>query len=861
MARYSVTVAQVVTAPQLLGKVLERFKIDPKCEIPPRSREAIASTILTAVRHALRSGDTANDLASRAEALATDIRDLVPTLHVHAKKAAKLKEHQEPSDAEARAHRFVAWSTGGRRYDERTRVDWPCPEVMLPLVPYSSQLNAKSHLGLLYRLSLIAGIPDAPARFPSADRLVEAVFDVDAPTRGRGPASPEDRTAAKKRVFTALSYYRAARNAMLEDTPQADRDAMRSRYAAAPRFPVGRATHVGVHAEVHAALHDVGLIPEEMAPFDILRAIAPALTEDFEAWRDSAGHEQSRSFIEQCEASLIRIGGWAVKARLLDRFRAAEGLDDLFVQQIETTERAKLNPRQLREARRHGQDVSLLTTTRVSLLEAMVESVAADSLERSTVAADEVPPRPDGKPYLIYSLYATACKIWSMAEALYAATAHGSHEEAQRWAMASANWSHLLKEFKERKLKGEHIAYAKNKEKLIRLVTLPPLLCVAFPMRQRELRRMRLRWQEAVAAAREAGHDPDVHPGIRAAREAYFSRALQHCMLAVSLDDGMRRQQYQHGRLGAGKNFHPLWIRRAGREHGAIEGLRGLETNWTGDKTDPAHFKVRERDDKLATRMGRDARPGVVPMDILWDIISEWRPRELVRAGLVTSLEGYDLEADMRDGRWALFVSGDRTLRIDRENSRTDVSDKVGRELHYLTTTFLRPPIDGEAQIPAWNDLTDEWRSLWAQHVTRLLNTSYHGGVRGGDDWGTAVYLSQDTEQTLRDEYSVVDHAIRDKLGLDRTHWEHPNAYDTWMDRLLKGREVFDPLEDPALPLPPHVRAQLDSERAAARRRRVVPGSTVRIRQRRLTQLPPSNAPNAKSVDRSKLRPSTQRRG
>ena len=31
---------------------------------------------------------------------------------------------------------------------------------------------------------------------------------------------------------------------------------------------------------------------------------------------------------------------------------------------------------------------------------------------------------------------------------------------------------------------------------------------------------------------------------------------------------------------------------------------------------------------------------------------------------------------------------------------------------------------------------------------------------------------------------SVVNSAIRDKLGLDVTNWEHPNAYDVWMDRI-----------------------------------------------------------------------------
>lgn len=235
-------------------------------------------------------------------------------------------------------------------------------------------------------------------------------------------------------------------------------------------------------------------------------------------------------------------------------------------------------------------------------------------------------------------------------------------------------------------------------------------------------------------------------------------------------------------------------------------------------------------------------------MDLLWDFISVWRPKLLVKAGRIPSLATYDLEADMRKGRWALFPS-DAAVVTRPEDSRTDMSELAGRELHYLVRTFLRPAVGGVPKVPEWNALEKNWNGLWAQHVTRMLNASYHGGVR--NDWKAAMYLTKDNEQTLKDEYNVVNEEIEEKLGLDVTNWEHPGAYDVWMDRLTKGREVFDPLEDPALPLPDHVRAQLDQERVASRRLRA---PAVRIRKAPPGQALPANAPNAAAVRNPRIR-------
>ena len=840
MARFSRTVEHVLSRPLLLGQELQRFLDDPKCEVPAASREGIASTIRTAVRHALRTGDSPAELGSRKAADSYDIRDLVPTLHVHARAAGLMKDHRAAGDAEGRAHRFVEWLTGGRRFDERFRVDWSCPEVMLPLVPHVTRVCAKSSLALLHRLSVLSGVQDVPRRWPSYESLVEKVLQVQAPRRRGTNDNRDEEAAARARIHDALSTYRTSRVRMLAAAPNdAERAALEDKYAIAPRAACGRAVHIGSHEEVREILRSEGYVPDGMSAFDSLRALNPALAEDLEMWRAGPGSEQSTSFQEQCALVLVRAGGWVVKAGYLAEFRALRGMDDLFAVQVETEQRVKLNPRQIREARRRGENPEQMTIARISLLEAGVEAVALDSLKRSSVAAEEVPLRADGKPYLIYGLYAVCVKLWTMASALYAKTAGQSPEDAQRWALASANWTRLITELKERALPAEYQANAKDKKKLIRLVTLPQLVCVAFPLRRRELRALRARWQRAVVDATEKKHNPAEHPAVRAAEKDYFSEVQRHLMLAMTLDDGLRRKQYQHGRLGFNQNFSPVFARGGGRPAGAIEGLSGVNTNWFGDINDSAGLKIRVRDDRPDSRTGRDVRPGLVDMDLLWDFISVWRPKLLVAAGRVPSLTMYDLEADMREGRWALFPS-DAPVVVRPENSRTDVSELVGRELHYLVRTFLRRPVSGVPQVPEWDALEKTWKGLWAQHVTRLLNTSYHGGVR--NDWKAAMYLTKDNEQTLRDEYNVVNEEIEEKLGLDVTNWEHPGAYDAWMDRLTKGRQVFDPLEDPALPLPDHVRAQLDQERVASRR---LGAPAVRISKARPGQALPANAPNA----------------
>jgi len=186
----------------------------------------------------------------------------------------------------------------------------------------------------------------------------------------------------------------------------------------------------------------------------------------------------------------------------------------------------------------------------------------------------------------------------------------------------------------------------------------------------------------------------------------------------------------------------------------------------------------------------------------------------------------------MIDGKWALFPSPEASAEKPWQ-PRTDLSEEVGRELHHIAKTWLRPDA-----IPAWEDRGEEWRALWAIHILRLLTSAYWGGARR--DWDTACLLTMDSELTLRLDYNAIDRGLRDRVGLDRTHWEHLNAFDPWMDRLYWESEEFDPLADPNLPLPPHLRELIHSRwgESVQRRRKYRP----RVRAARPGQKPPARS-------------------
>lgn len=752
-------------------------------EVADSSKPALKSAALDSVRYAMRSE---NDLPSKQDALDTDIRPLLAVMPAAARVAAEAKNHRSPGDHEGRARRFVEALTGGRSVD-RSKLRFPCPPAWQPLVDaIPDRKNANGEMSFLHRCCMVAGIQDSPATMPSYDQIVDAARHING------------EVGVRRATKASMPQYRTARHRLVEDVTDDEERAERERmFAPLPTAASGRTCHLGVEPEAAEMLKIEGYNAEAMTPDEMFRALAPGLAADYDYWASGPGAQRSASFREQCYATLMRVAGWVIRAGHGGRLQNMQ-LPDFFLIDVPVDGELALNPRL---AQRLGSDGGSAT---VSLLEHAADSEAGASLRRSTVTDAEIAGTDkNGRPWYTEAMHANCSRIWSMTAAVYRKMGTRGGEPSREWGLVQSRWGSLQKQLaEERKLPTRHRIHAKNKLKMVQTITLPQLVCVGMPLRRREIRAMRKGWLAAVQQAEEAGHtDPHAHPEVAEVEEQYFDAVLRFTVLSLAIDDGLRLKQYTRGRLGTSStsNFRPeLDFDAAGNACG----VAALATHWIGDKRDPAHLKITDKNKAMARRDRRRVRRGLVDHIGLWDLIRHWRPQQLVANGSFADLASYGLPTDLREGRYALFPSPQDVCRD--EKSRTDVSEIFGKELHYIVKKWLRP------DLPELEAMGPDWRALWAIHISRLLIGSYWGGAR--DDWKTASYLTMDTEATLRGEYSLVDEGLRDRLGLDETNWEHLNAYDRWMDRLFWQQEEFDPLEDPDLPLPPHLKGAIPEE-------------------------------------------------
>lgn len=772
-------------------------------DVPESSKPALKSTALDAVRYATRSGD---ELPTKAVALATDLRPLLAVLPAAARVAAKAKNHRSPGDHEGRARRFVELLTGGRAVD-RSKLRFPCPPAWQPLVDaIHDRKNANGEMSFIHRCCMVAGFPQAPATMPSYAELVAAAAEING------------EKGVRRITKSSMPQYRTARKRLIDAAAkEEERAALSQQFGPLPTAINPRTSHLGAEPEAIALLQEEGLDAAEMTPEGMFREIAPGLAADYDYWIEGPGCQQSDHFRMQCQRTLLRTAGWVIRAGYGAELREMELLD-LYLTDVKVDDPVTLNPRLARRLGRKADRVSAA----VSLLEFAAEAEAEASLERSTVTDAAVAgTAPDGRPWFTEAMHGDCSRLWTMTSDIYRDLGAQGGEPGRQWALVESRWGRLQKQLSTRKIPAQHRLHAKNKLKMVQTVTLPQLVCVGLPLRRREIRELRAEWLATADLATKAGHaDPYAHPEVRAAERFYFDAALSFTILCLAIDDGLRRKQYTRGRLGHEANFR---IALEYGEEGEPAGIWSVTTHWTGDRRDPAHLKIRERNNQVTRRDGRLVRRGFVDHVVLWDLIRHWRPRQLASNGAIKCPSDYDLEEDLINGRYALFPSATDVARP--EKSRTDIGDLFGRELHYIVRTWLRP------DLPAWINLGDEWRELWAIHISRLLIGSHWGGARG--DWRTASYLTMDTEATLRAEYSEIDEGLRDRIGPNKEDWEHLNAYDRWLDRLFYGHEEFDPTEDPELPLPPHLQGRLPVMSATLRKKR-------RIRRARPGQKPPT---------------------
>ena len=368
-----------------------------------------------------------------------------------------------------------------------------------------------------------------------------------------------------------------------------------------------------------------------------------------------------------------------------------------------------------------------------------------------------------------------------------------------RWDGIIASYERLERTVRTAVLKGLPNE-AKNKVQVIEQITLPQAVCVGLPwFRRFVVEPARVAYHAATAEALAAGHTA-VHPQVVARGRAYLRVLEEYLMTALVLEDGLRVKNYCNATWGRGGNLVPTY-------RGGV--LVALRSQWVGNVADPAGLKVWHIKGVRQHRPLRDVRPGYVDLGLLDEYVHGFREGLLRARGLLAPGEPYNPE----DGRFPLFVStrsprGGRRRKFKAPCSYTEhvVSiDRVGRTLHRLAREALG------REIPPWNACGARWRAAWAAHVTRLLTVTYWLGVRRNPD--VATLLTMDRESVLLDHYKVELTYLADRMHGTVSTWEHPAAYDAWMDRLYFGKEAFDPLDNAALPLPPAMAQLLESNR------------------------------------------------
>ena len=769
----------------------------------------VPATSVPSVRSAARAAVQAEHLRYAYEPLTPAELDAsdVSVILVDLPHYAELATNGEPqNDLVSRTRRFVRCLIGEH---SGTRVrPGALPAAWRPFLNGPSPLSPL-YLSLLARCCRWCGVADAPTRMPAKAQLLDA-------SRALGIKDSTMRVAIEA-YARALTEVRACH-------PESTFEVILS-------SPPPGATHFVVLPAAQARLREFGIEdPNSLSTPALLRSLAPELYADVE-WSLTLG--ANRTISPKTKAArwnaAARLVGWLVRDGYIDDLPTLQ-LEDLLARlhgNVEIT----LNPRL---ARRRASEATS-TTAEVSLLAHLAEQEAAPGVLRATTISDSFKDKAEDWPAMSpdqrlehvkfpESLVNDLHHIWRLVADVCSQLAI---QDPTAWLQQNARWTSLNKRLREQPIPPVEIVNTKDKARLIRTITLPQLVCVVFPLRVRELRHLRHLWQRArdVAAGKQHA-EPDEHRVVMALRKLYLDQAVAFCWMALALDDGLRRRQYIFGRFGLAANFRPTFHRDAKGDPCALD---SISTWWIGSQTAPEGLKISARDGQQAARSARTVRRGYVPFDILWDVLTIWRPEQLVACGAIPSVAEYDLTADMNAGEWALFptaVEGsDQPAR-----ARTDMTQVVGREFHSCVKRFLRP------ELPEFDELGPEWNKLWAPHAFRLLNGSYHGGVLG--DWDGACWLLQDEEQTIRDEYSTVANEIRDAIRGQLTHWEHPRAYDRWMRRLFEEQLEFDPLEDPLLPLPDHLREALTANPQYPRPRNTV---ITGIRAARPGQAPPAN--------------------
>jgi hypothetical protein len=339
-------------------------------------------------------------------------------------------------------------------------------------------------------------------------------------------------------------------------------------------------------------------------------------------------------------------------------------------------------------------------------------------------------------------------------------------------------------------------------------VTLPMIICLGLPALARRARQLRERWH--LSLLRHSA-DPG-HPSVVRAENALDEASIDYLVMAIFTADGLRLANYANARLGPVGRDAMVETRAGTGEivrsychiHPILEpdggGLIGVNTSFYGDD----HPSVKLKIDRVpGSEEWREhphwLRPGIVDMKIMWDVLTRVRPRRLAAQGLIPDPHCYDLQRDMEEQHFALFVSpegsGDPYKAVTGAYGDGAISERYGRVLHWICTEVL------ERDLPEYGpELKRRYPKVFSAHISRLIAGSYFFGVL--DRKHPAATLLNDTPGMVERRYSVNEMSTVHKRG-----WEAPHFFDAYVARIWDEGEVIDwDTEDPLGELPADAR-------------------------------------------------------
>lgn len=732
----------VFIARNAAGEIPDGTTGQPRVRAPNRVEQ-----IISAVRTTLEAIPTVPD------PLAVDLRAYQQSLPGLAFETAKDAMQARPANKRSDVALFLRVTLGVKNGREKA----PCrPKGMLEHVPVAWRTMAAPVFGAVagttrarngYRSRLLTFI-DAmviggihqPANLPATREALLAILE-------KAGHSEDQRSHL-------LSAYRDAVGAAGLNLPlylpaaQARERCLRSLPDLQARCVTGLAR---LHREDPAAPGPDPRRFELWSPREILMCLAPELSADLEeymAWAEGAGgrsegrNDQAVDAIASLVTELLRLGyeeeAWQLNA--LDVF-------------LERRPARGILPVNARVARRGGGGGAPLSLARIALDEAARRSAEHTVLDVATTL-----------PVAPVAHYTAAVR--NQFSVLRSIVVYVHDTVGQRHALEPGKWTAYLQESAaiDQAIHAVNATSTTSGHKAKGLLPLTWAQAV-FVLLHRS-------WQGAQRARRDFFAAADRGQATRARALREYSHALREYLLAaLYLLDGMRGRNYGYGRLNV--NFKPTWV-----EHdGQLVGIRELRVVFDGQDpiARPKHAKGRAVGGNASMARQRTGflNSTLVDLELVADYVLLVRPFDLVRAGRLTTEAEYDPRTDChafivnptqsRGTQRRSHRKARRTHRADASYSLPHLSKRFGLWLLRGTRDVLQlPDTEGhplptkeelEADTPEGIAVREKWRGLFSGHIARTLIASYIGGRCGL--WDTACAMTDDTEHTLKNVYTV----------------------------------------------------------------------------------------------------------